>query len=235
MKTLLVLAASEHQVGVIEAAKRLGARVLTTDNRPDNPGHKLAHASFGVDTTDADAVLELARAQSIDGIISACTDVAVPTAAHVGEQLGLPGIPLAAAYTCTDKLQFRRFLDAVGLPNPPWAEVGDGYPEPIDLLQGGPCVLKPATSSGSKGIFVVDGVEDFRARLPATMAFCRDGRAIIELFLDGKQGTVEGILQGGRVAWGMVTQRQTAPPRAPPRLPRRRRGRPPRPAPRSRR
>ena len=211
MKTLLVLAASEHQIPVILAGKKLGARVLTTDNRPDNPGHPLAHEAFGIDTTAPEAVLELARAQGIDGIISACTDVAVPTAAYVSEQLGLPGIPLRAAQICTDKLKFRAFLDEVGLANPAWAEVRDGEPLPTKLLDDGPCALKPATSSGSKGIFVVHDVAALTTRLPDTMAFCRDGRAVLERWIDGWQGTVEGILRDGKVAWGMVTERVTAP------------------------
>jgi hypothetical protein len=36
-KTLLVLAASMYQIPAIETAKRLGYRVITTDNVPDNP------------------------------------------------------------------------------------------------------------------------------------------------------------------------------------------------------
>lgn len=211
MKTLLVLAASEHQIPVIRAAKALGVRVLTTDNRPNNPGHALADASFGVDTTAPEAVLELARAQKIDGILSACTDVAVPTAAFVAEKLGLVGIPLAAAHTCTDKLKFRAFADIAGLPNGRWTEVRADTPVPTELLATGLCVLKPADSSGSKGIFVVDGAHDFAARLPDTLAFARDGRAIVEQWIEGQQGTVEGILRDGEVVWGMVTQRMTAP------------------------
>ena len=211
MKTLLVLAASEHQIPVIRAGKALGARVLTTDNRPDNPGHKLADQAFGIDTTAPDEVLELARQQGIDGIISACTDVAVPTAAHVAEQLGLPGIPLKSAITCTDKLLFRQFLDEIGLPNPQWREVRDGQTAPTDLLEDGLCAIKPARSSGSKGIFVVNSAAELAERLPQTMAFCRDGRAVLERWIDGQQGTVEGVLEDGKVLWGMVTHRITAP------------------------
>src|SRR5690606_27437985 len=117
-KTLLVLAASLYQVAAIETARRLGYRVVTTDNAPANPGHALADKSYGVDTTDVDAVLELAVRENISGVIAPGTDVAVVTAAVVAERLRLPGPPPEAARILTDKFAFRRFLANGGLPCP---------------------------------------------------------------------------------------------------------------------
>jgi len=217
MPTLLVLAASEHQLPVIHAAKRLGVRVLTTDNVPDNPGHAIADACFGVDTTDSAAVLALAREQEIDGVIAACTDVAVHTAAFVADELQLPGFSTAAALTLTDKALFRRFLDDAGAGNPPWTELtaqtpDGGDPAAVDeVLAGGAAVLKPARSSGSKGTFVVTNRAEFDARLPETLSFGPDGRAVLEAFIDGMQGTIEGVLADGAVSWALITHRRTAP------------------------
>src|SRR3954464_13348905 len=106
-KTLLVLAAAQYQMDAIRTAKRLGYRVVTTDNIPGNPGHALADEAYGIDTTDLDAVLEIARAEKIDGVVAPCTDVAVVTAAHLADELDLPGVPVAAARIVTDKLAFR--------------------------------------------------------------------------------------------------------------------------------
>ena len=85
-KTLLVLAASTYQVPAIETAKRLGYRVITTDNIPSNPGHSIADASFGEDTTNLDGILALAKSENISGVIAPGTDVAVMTAAYLSEQ-----------------------------------------------------------------------------------------------------------------------------------------------------
>ena len=51
-KTILVLAASRYQLPTITSAKRLGYRVITTDNLPENPGHALADVNYLVDTLD---------------------------------------------------------------------------------------------------------------------------------------------------------------------------------------
>src|SRR5512136_2568795 len=96
-RKLLVLAASQYQIETITSARRLGYYVITLDNRPDNPGHRLADKCFNIDTTDVDAVLEIAQREAIDGIIAPCTDVAVPTAACVAERLHLNGPSLKSA------------------------------------------------------------------------------------------------------------------------------------------
>ena len=216
-RTLLVLAASEHQLAVIRAARRAGARVLTVDNVPDNPGHALADASFSLSTTDVPAILELARREGIDGVLAACTDVAVPTAAAVAAPLDLPGPPPRAATVLTDKLNFRAWQRDQGLPHPPFRALGpravDGPPraDVLALLRAAPAVLKPARSSGSKGIVVVRDAAEFAAEVGRTLAFCPDDRALIEGFLPGLQGTCEGVLEAGRVVWRLVTHRRTAP------------------------
>ena len=59
--TLLVLAATTYQIPFIQAARRLGCRVLTADNRMANPGHAMADANFCCDTTNIQALVELPR------------------------------------------------------------------------------------------------------------------------------------------------------------------------------
>ncbi len=106
---MLVLAASHYQLEAIEAARRLGYRVVTTDNRPDNPGHALADRAYGADTRDLDAILALARAEHINGVIAPCTDIAMPVAAAVANQLGLAGPPADSTRLVCDKSSFRSF------------------------------------------------------------------------------------------------------------------------------
>jgi biotin carboxylase len=209
-KTLLVLAASNYQLDTIRTAKRLGYRVVTTDNRPDNPGHLLADRSFGVDTTDTKAVAAIAQAECVSGIISPCTDVAVPTAAFVAAQLGLPGVPLHAACVLTNKGEFRRFLCKQGLPVPQCHVVGrEARTPPLDW-QNSSWIVKPDFSSGSKGIFVVRDAEELAARLPESRAFSPSGTVVLEQFIEGHQATCEGVLANGKVLLSVILDRQTA-------------------------
>ena len=148
-RTVLVLAASVYQLDAIRTARRLGYRTVTVDNRPENPGHAMADASYTVDTTDRDGVLEVARRESIAGIVSPCTDVAVPTAAYVAEQLGLPGPPFKSTLITCSKSAFRGFLKAHKFACPETFDIDPTF-EPEPGLFDRKWVVKPNRSSGSK-------------------------------------------------------------------------------------
>jgi biotin carboxylase len=211
-KTLLVLAASTYQIPVIETAKRLGYRVITTDNDPTNPGHVLADASFRVDTTDLDGILALAVKENIAGIIAPCTDVAVSTAAHVAEQLHLPGPTYDSAQTLTHKQYFREFLARAGFACPRAFLLANNASPEIGLFDGRKWLVKPSCSSGSKGIFIVRSEAELLFRVSESRAFSIDGSVILEEFIEGTQHTCEGILKEGKFVLALLTDRDTAPP-----------------------
>jgi biotin carboxylase len=211
-KTILVLAASIYQLDAIRAAKRLGYRVVTVDNVPANPGHALADRSYDVDTTDLEGVLRVAKAENISGVLAACTDVAVPTAAYVSETMGLPGPPLRSARVLTSKSQFRHFLAEQGLPTPRALPVQAGFAPRSGLFSAQTWILKPDRSSGCKGTFIVRSEEELRQRLPETLSFSPGGTGVLEEFMDGHQGTCEGVIQESRIALSFLLDRQTPPP-----------------------
>lgn len=213
--TLLVLAASSYQLRTIQTAKRLGYRVITTDNVPGNPGHALADRAYATDTTDLEGVLAIAQSERIDGVIAPCTDVAVPTAAHVAGKLQLPGPPYESALIACNKALFRRYLAQHGLPAPETHEISDSCRPPAECFERGAWVMKPDRSSGAKGVFIVGSRAEFEARIAETLACSPSRQGVLERFIDGFQGTCEGILQRGRITHAFFLDRQTvAPPYA---------------------
>src|SRR5690606_16826191 len=116
---LLILAASTYQIPFIVAARRLGCHVLTVDNRPDNPGHRLADQAIDCDTTDTDSLVGIAREHRVDGVVAAATDVALDAAARIASELGLPGPTPACTRVLTRKIAFRQLQATLGLPTPP--------------------------------------------------------------------------------------------------------------------
>lgn len=211
-KTLLVLAASTYQLDAIRTALRCGYRVVTADNVPMNPGHRLAHKSYCIDTTDVEGILRVAVDERIDGVIAPCTDVAVVTAAIVAERLNLPGVPSQSAQIATDKGCFRDFLKSHGFAHPNYHVLERDQSPPGELFRGG-ChwITKPDRSSGSKGIFIVRDDLELMDRLSEARSFSPTGRVVLESFLEGHQGTVEGILEDGKIALYFILDRQTAP------------------------
>jgi len=175
---------------------------------PSNPGHALADASHGIDTTDRSAVLALAERERIDGVVAPGTDVAVETAAFVAERLGLPGPGERAARILTRKRAFRELLQRAGLPCPRVLDAG-ARAAPFGESRR---LVKPNRSSGSKGVFIVASASELEARIGESRRFSIDGDALVEELIEGTQHTCEAFLQEGGVALALVTDRDTASP-----------------------
>jgi len=205
-RVLLVLAASVYQLLIIRRAQALGHRVIALDNRPDNPGHRIADVSVICDTRDVAGVIKVAREAGIDGVIAAATDVAVATAAAVGASLGLPAPSARAATTLTNKIAFRSFQRKIGLPAPAWAL------EPQAIEDADAWLVKPAVLSGARGVRIVTNRADLAASLEEARTQSLDGTALIEEMIPGSQHSLEGIIVDGRVRACLITDRQTAQP-----------------------
>jgi len=181
-----MLGASHFQVPAIKYARDAGIHVITADYLPDNPGHKYANEYYNVSTVDEQKILELAQRLMIDGILAYASDPAAPTAAFVAEKLNLPGNPYESVRILQRKDLFRQHLQSLGLPVPrsrvfsqiePAAEFGG------ELLNSNPVVVKPADSSGSKGVTVINFKTEFNGAFEIARSFSRSGDVVVEDFI----------------------------------------------------
>lgn len=203
-KRLMHLGGAEFQIPAIDCAKKLGCFVITVDNRPENPGHRLADIYENVSTVDRVSVLELARKYKIDGIMTYGSDIAAPTVCFVAEKMGLPGNPLAAAEVLQRKDLFRQFQKDNGIPHPDFVVVDsiESARQSYDLL-GGKVVVKASDSSGSKGQTIISSVDDAEDAYNRALAFSRCGLVVFERFLPPDILELDGdvLVKNGRLAF----------------------------------
>jgi biotin carboxylase len=204
MKRILFLGAAQIQIPPIRYALSQGHYVITCDYLPDNPGHKLANEWHNISTTDKDAVLELARKLSIDGIVAYASDPAAPTAAYVGNALGLPSNPYEAVLTLARKDLFRAFLKEHGFNVPRSESFSAREPARTGLAKLGlPAYVKPVDSSGSKGVTKLEDVSRFDAAFDHALAFSREGMVVVEeqIVRGGYQIAGDGFVVDGKLAF----------------------------------
>ncbi|MDQ0513084.1 ATP-grasp domain-containing protein [Ancylobacter amanitiformis] len=209
-KTILFLGASPQQLAPIDYARAAGYRTVTCDNRPGNPGHRLAHASYNVSTTAMDEVLRVAERERIDAVVSFGSDVGAPTAAFVAERLGLPGNPLDGVRTLTDKGRFRALQAECGRFHPRHLTLAAGdlsdprrVQERVRAEVGTKVIVKPVDASGAKGVRKIADPAELLPAIRAAIGFSASGRAIVETVIDqlGYQICGEGFLRDGRIAF----------------------------------
>ena len=209
MKKLLLLGGSAQQVVAIETAKRLGYETVLCDYLPDNPGQYAADVYYNVSTTDKEAVLAVAKKESVDGVIAYASDPAAPTAAFVAEALGLPTNPYSAVNTLCNKDLFRAFLRENGFSTPVAAGYGDRDAALADRDRFAfPVIVKPTDSSGSKGATVLRAADGLESAVDFAFSFSRAKRIVIETYIEKKHPYLIGgdiFVVGGRIVqWGLM-------------------------------
>ncbi len=204
MKRIMLLGGNYYQMTATKAAKRLGYYVISVDYLPDNPAHKYADEYHNVSTTDKEAVLELARSLNIDGIVSYASDVSAPTAAYVAENLGLPTNPYKSVLMLTRKDLIRPFMEEHGF-NVPRGKGFDDHDEAYGFCRtlNMPVMIKPADSSGSKGVSKITRIDEFDAAYEEALRYTRAGIIVVEEFIErsGYQVAGDAFMVNGEIVF----------------------------------
>ena len=187
MKKLLILGGDHFTIPVVEAAKNQGYYTITCDYLPNNVAHKVSDEYVNFSTTDKEGIMDWARQNHIDGIVT-FTDSGVITTAYVQHYLGLPQIgPLESVVILQNKDKFRTFLTENGF-NVPKAKGYSSYDQivnDIDWYQW-PIIVKPVDSAASKGVTRIDDIKYLKEAVDYALQYSASKRFIVEEFIEKK-------------------------------------------------
>ncbi len=182
-----MLGGSHFQVPAIKYAKSAGYHVVTADYLPNNPGHRYSDEYFNVSTIDEKKVLALSKKLKINGIVSYASDPGAPAAAYVAEKLSLPGNPYDSVKILQRKDLFRGFLKENGYLVPEssaFYNLNDAKAFALDRLNHNAIVIKPADSSGSKGVTKLFDIDNFDVSFNSAMSYSIAKIVVIEDFIE---------------------------------------------------
>lgn len=184
LKNLLVLGGAYQHRKIVEAAHRMGIRVVVTDylDRSISPAKQIADADFMVNVTDVDGLVKLCIEESIDGVIAPYLDITQRPYQELCEKMNYPCFGNQEQnQILTDKALFKEFCIAHD------ADVITSYTEE-DILEDRhvqyPILIKPTDSRGSRGISVCSGKEDAIIGINLAKAESSTGNIIIEQYLE---------------------------------------------------
>ncbi len=183
----MILGVGPNLSPAIKKAIEMGYHVITVDCFQDNIGHKHSHQFVNFSTVDKEGVLKGARENSIDGIMTMGSDVAVPSVGYVYDMLGLPGVSEESAEKLSNKKNFREFQRKIGI-NQPEFVTGDNLEDIESKLSqlSPPFLFRPIDTSGSRGITTSSECEkaQYMEAFKNAKRFSRSGIVCIEEFLE---------------------------------------------------
>ena len=201
MKKILILGAGIYQVPLIKTARKMGLYSIAVSIPGNYPGFALADKVYYENTTDYKKILEIAREEKIDGIVTAGTDVAVITIGKVCDELGLTGLSEEAAKIATDKLRMKEVYEEYGVRTARYRKIffdNEDFASELSALNL-PLMFKSVDSSGSRGIRKVTDPADFASAREYVRANTRSDYFIVEEFIAGEEFGAQAFVRNGHV------------------------------------
>jgi len=207
-RLLLLLPTSTYRAGdFLQAARALGAEVVVASERRQALAGVMGHRALTVNCKNpdeaADSIARLAARKPLDAVV-AVDDEGVLVAALAGQRLGLAHNPPDAAARSRDKAAMRRALEDAGVPQPEFRMAGpDTDVAGLAAEVGLPCVVKPVSLSGSRGVIRADDREAAVVAAKRVRAILADAGEdpeaplLVERYIPGDEVAVEGLLRGG--------------------------------------
>lgn len=199
---ILIIGGGLLQVPVVNEAKKLGLKTVSTDISPNCACKNIVDYFLPIDIFEINQHLQFVLALkhfrvNLVGVIVAGIDAAL-TGAVVAEAIGTPGVAPIAAFSCKHKPAMRRLFEINGIAVPRWEEVSSEK-EAVRAIRriGFPCIIKNTDNSASRGTrkFFHQPTEAdqlFRAVENAKSA-SHSKTALIEELWHGPEQTVETI------------------------------------------
>ena len=210
-KTIMILGASILQLPAIEKAAEMGLKVVALDMNPDAVGFNVPGVTKEViSTIDIPAAVKAAKKHQIDGVMTLATDMPMRTVAAIARECGLPGISEETAIKATDKSAMRKALLNAGVPVPVFYKVDtlDEFKTAASKMPG-PFMVKPADSSGSRGILKVDHKDKAAKAYEYARSFSRNGIVVVEDCMVGPEVSVETLADEGKIHVIQITDKIT--------------------------
>ena len=200
MKKIMILGASILQLPAIKKAKSMGLKVVAVDMNPKAVGFREDGVIKEViSTIDTPAIIEAAKRNRVDGVMTIASDMPMRSVAAVADELGLVGISKETAIKATDKGEMRMALRKSGVPIPDFYRVRskEEYRSAVNKIKeaGYKCIVKPADNSGSRGI---DLLSDFEQETidnayEYSKQSSRSGDLMVEEYMEGDEVSVESL------------------------------------------
>ncbi len=210
-KTIMILGASILQLPAIERSIELGLKVVVLDMNPEAVGFNVPGVIREIiSTIDIPAAIAAAKKHRIDGVMTLATDMPMRTVASVAKACKLVGVTEETAIKATDKSEMRLALKSADVPVPEFYRIANREDFQYATEQfAGDFMVKPADSSGSRGINKVTNKCDADKAYEYARKYSRNGIVVVEECMVGPEVSVETLAIDGEVHVIQITDKIT--------------------------
>lgn len=206
---VLILGVASVQMDAIIQLKKMGYETYACAMANDGPGAAVADYFEPINFLDVDAVIRYIKENNISLVYSVGSDMAMPIACEISEQLELPHfISEKTARICNNKDQMRTTLGQDFKGNINYQIITNKDDE---VVLDYPFILKPTDSQGQRGVILINSYDEYINNYEIARKYSRSGVVIIEEYVTGPEISVNGYMVDGELRYLVASDRDTWP------------------------
>ena len=205
----MIIGASTFQLPAYIEAHKQGIHTIAISNIETDEAKKIASKSYNLSTLDKEKILEVAKIEGINGVMTIASEIATPTVSYIAEKLNLPGYSSMAVNTISNKYKLREYLKENN-----FSHINFGIARTLDeansIFQSlnKPVIIKPTTASGSRGVFKLYKESELKKYFQTSIdSSFLDKSVIIEEFMNGTEVGGEVLINNGEIVFLQVTKK----------------------------
>ena len=204
MKKIMILGGGYYQLPLIKKSVEMGIHTIVCGIAGNYPGYKYATQWIDADTFDKEAILEVAKKEGIDGILLCGSDACMPTIGYVCDQLNLIGPSEQATINASNKSIMKACFKKWGVRTAEYKQISslkeaEGFATDFNF----PVVLKVVDASGSRGVAIINNMDELHEQYPKVFSETKKDYLIIEEFVKGEEFGAQSFVRNGQLTFVM--------------------------------
>lgn len=193
----LVLAGGFPQIALLKELASRNIETILADYYENPVAKPYADKFYRASTLDVPAITDIAKAEKVDFLITACTDQALLTVAQVSETLGLPCyIDYQTALNVTNKSYMKKVFSENNIPTAKHVVMAELELDKVKEMRF-PLIVKPVDCNSSKGVKKVTDNEELAAAFDNAVKLSRTDTAIVEEYIVGEELSADIYVEDG--------------------------------------
>lgn len=203
---VLILGTGQAQLDAIKYLKARGCNVHGCSYIHGDCGESYCDGFLLADLDDINQIKPYVQYNNIGLVYSVGSDLAIPSAMYISEELGLPHyISSKTANLCHDKAAFRTYLGNRFSGNLEFHTIHQR--EELTIFDNYPYMLKPVDSQGQRGCYKVSNIQELSEKYERSLSFSKKKEVILEQYIEGDEVSLNGYVRKGFLVFSIISDR----------------------------
>jgi len=211
-KKLAIISANDLQIPLVNKAIEMGVEThcFSWDKTAEHVVCRdIADYFHPISILEKEEILKKCRELKIDGVLSICSDISMPTVAFVAENMGLIGNRYADTLITGNKYKARQVMFEKGVNAPRFVLVPEGQNPNLTGFKY-PLIVKPTDRCSSVGVMKVNTENELEEALHRAQQFSYSKQALVEEFIAGTELSAETMSWNGKHYLLAITDKVTS-------------------------